>query len=54
MKEFAPEAAELLYVGKRGGQPSIIQAEIDEILVDHCRQVCSYPVSASCNSVLSI
>ena len=39
MKEFAPEGAELVYVGKRGGQPSVAQAEIDACLVAYCRQV---------------
>ncbi len=40
VKEFAPKAAELVYVGKRGGKPSISQPFIDDILVHHCRQVC--------------
>ena len=38
--EFASEAAQRVYVGKRGGQKSIAQPEIDELLVKHCRQVC--------------
>ena len=42
VKEFAPEGAELVYVGKRGGQPSVAQAEIDVLLVAHCRQVSSW------------
>ena len=42
VKEFAPEAAELVYVGKRGGQPSVAQAEIDARLVAYCRQVGSW------------
>ena len=42
MNEFAPEAAELVYVGKRGGQPSVDQAEIDIRLVAYCRQVGSW------------
>ena len=47
VKEFAPKTAELVYVGKRGGQPSISQPLIDDILVRHCRQVrhISIPVS---------
>ena len=40
VKEFAPQAAERVYVGKRGGQKSIAQTEIDDLLVEHCRQVC--------------
>ena len=40
VKEFASETAERMYVGKRGGQKSIAQPEIDDLLVKHCRQVC--------------
>lgn len=36
---YAPAAAERVYVGKRGGRPSIKQPEIDQLLVDKCRQV---------------
>lgn len=39
VKEFAPEAAEQVYVGKRGGQKSAAQTEIDDLLVTYCRQV---------------
>ena len=41
VKEFAPETAERVYVGKRGGQKSIVQTEINDLLVTYCRQVCS-------------
>lgn len=30
--------AELVFVGKRGGEPSLKQAEIDELLVRKCQQ----------------
>lgn len=36
---LAPPSAELLYVGKRGGVPSIKQGEIDSLIVDRTRQV---------------
>ena len=42
VKEFAPTGAELVYVGKRGGQPSVAQADIDARLVAYCRQVSSW------------
>ncbi|KAI8477453.1 MAG: tetrapyrrole methylase [Monoraphidium minutum] len=35
---LAPAGAERLYVGKRGGRPSIKQPEIDSLLVDKTRQ----------------
>jgi uroporphyrinogen III methyltransferase/synthase len=35
----APAGAELIYVGKRGGQPSTKQPEIDKLLVQLCQQV---------------
>lgn len=35
----APAGAELVYVGKRGGQPSIKQPDIDKLLVQLCQQV---------------
>eukprot|EP00775_Hariotina_reticulata_P010352 gene10352-10510_t len=34
----APGGAELVYVGKRGGQPSIKQPDIDKLLVQLCQQ----------------
>jgi hypothetical protein len=37
--QYAPAGAELRYVGKRGGKPSIKQAQIDELLVGLCLQV---------------
>ncbi|MBD3881131.1 uroporphyrinogen-III C-methyltransferase [Phormidium tenue FACHB-886] len=36
--QLAPEACLKLNVGKRGGQPSASQAEINELLVTHCQQ----------------
>ncbi|KAL4457422.1 hypothetical protein ABPG75_012287 [Micractinium tetrahymenae] len=33
VEAYAPPSAERVYVGKRGGRPSIKQAEIDELLV---------------------
>ena len=33
--EFAPESAELLFVGKRAGRHSAVQAEINALLVEH-------------------
>ncbi|GIL71084.1 hypothetical protein Vretimale_17839 [Volvox reticuliferus] len=35
---FAPPAAELVYVGKRGGRESIKQPQIDELLVARCAE----------------
>jgi len=35
VEAYAPPSAERVYVGKRGGQPSIKQPEIDAILVQH-------------------
>lgn len=37
--EYAPAAAELCFVGKRGGAKSARQEEINELLVHHCLQV---------------
>ena len=37
--EYAPAAAELCFVGKRGGAKSARQDEINELLVHHCLQV---------------
>jgi siroheme synthase len=42
-----PPDCELHYVGKRGGQPSIKQQDIDKLLVSLCQQVCRIP--ATCN-----
>jgi uroporphyrinogen III methyltransferase / synthase len=36
--QFLPAHCERVYVGKRGGQPSITQTEINQILVDHAQQ----------------
>lgn len=35
---LVPERCELIHVGKRGGQPSVKQPEIDRLLVDYCLQ----------------
>lgn len=37
-----PPGCELHYVGKRGGQPSIKQQEINKVLVTLCQQVSGY------------
>lgn len=39
MEEFASAGAVREYVGKRGGQKSMKQGEIDELLVRYCLQV---------------
>ena len=39
VNEYAPAAAELCFVGKRGGAKSARQEEINELLVHHCLQV---------------
>ncbi len=36
--QFVPESCVQVNVGKRGGQPSTPQAEIDRLLVEHCQQ----------------
>jgi uroporphyrinogen III methyltransferase/synthase len=36
--ELAPENCQRINVGKRGGQPSLKQSEIDRLLVDLCQQ----------------
>jgi hypothetical protein len=36
---FASEQCEKIYVGKRGGRPSVKQWEIDDILVQACSRV---------------
>jgi uroporphyrinogen III methyltransferase / synthase len=38
---YAPASAERIYVGKRGGEPSIAQSEINDLLVKHARQGCT-------------
>ena len=35
---LVPAACELVNVGKRGGQPSLPQTQIDRLLVDYCQQ----------------
>ena len=39
MEEYASTGAVREYVGKRGGQKSMKQGEIDELLVRYCLQV---------------
>lgn len=34
---LVPQTCETLYVGKRGGEPSTPQAEINQLLVQHCQ-----------------
>lgn len=36
--EFAPDAAELIFVGKRAGRHSAVQAEINALLVEHASE----------------
>jgi uroporphyrinogen III methyltransferase / synthase len=36
--DYAPAHCQRLNVGKRGGQPSLTQPEIDRLLVEHCQQ----------------
>lgn len=40
MEVYAPETAEKVYVGKRGGRKSMEQTEIDGLLTRFCLQVC--------------
>lgn len=40
-----PPDCELHYVGKRGGQPSIKQQDIDKLIVSLCQQVCQTPAT---------
>ena len=35
---YCRPGADVVYVGKRGGFPSLQQTEIDELLVNKCRQ----------------
>lgn len=35
--QLTPDSCEHVYVGKRGGQPSTSQAEINQLLVDYCQ-----------------
>ena len=35
---IAPPTCTQIFVGKRGGQPSAKQADIDRLLVEHCQQ----------------
>jgi len=50
----APAAAERLYVGKRGGRPSIKQPEIDRLIVDKCaRGLRVVRLKGGCPSVFS-
>ena len=35
--QLIPDSCEAVFVGKRGGQPSTPQAEINQLLVDYCR-----------------
>lgn len=35
--QLVPDSCELVFVGKRGGQPSTPQSEINQLLVDYCR-----------------
>jgi uroporphyrinogen III methyltransferase/synthase len=36
--DLVPETCLKLNVGKRGGQPSVTQSDIDQLLVEHCQQ----------------
>jgi uroporphyrin-III C-methyltransferase len=36
--QWIPDGCQTIQVGKRGGQPSTPQAEINDLLVKHCRQ----------------
>lgn len=38
LQQLVPTTCQLLNVGKRGGQPSTPQAEINRLLVQHCQQ----------------
>jgi hypothetical protein len=38
VERYAPPTAECVFVGKRGGRPSIKQPQIDELLVQHAQQ----------------
>lgn len=39
LTEFASPESQKIYVGKRGGRPSIKQPEINQILVEACQKV---------------
>lgn len=47
VQEFASATAFKEYVGKRGGQKSMGQAEIDALLVRYCLQVCCMTSTAA-------
>jgi siroheme synthase len=47
-----PPGCELHYVGKRGGQPSIKQQEINKLLVTLCQQVGAWVHAAGGSAVL--
>ena len=47
VQEFASATAVKEYVGKRGGQKSMGQADIDALLVRYCLQVSCMRISAS-------
>ena len=47
MEKFAAEGAVTTYVGKRGAAKAFQQAEIDQMLVDHCLQVCINPCASA-------
>ncbi|MFM2432479.1 MAG: hypothetical protein RLZZ511_3693 [Cyanobacteriota bacterium] len=38
IQQLVPARCDRIFVGKRGGQPSIKQSEIDQLLVHHCQQ----------------
>lgn len=38
LKTLLPEGCECLHVGKRGGQPSTPQVDINQLLVNHCQR----------------
>ncbi len=52
MEEYASVDAVRAYVGKRGGQKSMKQGEIDELLVRYCLQVSYHGMHVS--SLLSM